>query len=242
MKIIKTDFHLYRNEQWFQFQTEVKKLIELYDAGHLDIRELFDAFLKIYNDADEALELIRKSGNTELLHSTDTKRDHTFRGFVDAVKSFQKHHDPEKQRMALQIQLILNHYGNIARLPNDEETATIYNFLQELRQSCSNQIDFLRLQEWLEDLENDNNEFQTLTTDRNDEQAAKTKLRMLAVRKEGDAAYRNIIERIEALILLNGDSQYSEFVNKLNNFLTHYNTIIAQRKGRNSAKKEEDKS
>jgi len=48
-----------------------------------------------------------------------------------------------------------------------------------------------------------------------------------------DAAYNIIINRINALIVINGDAVYATFVGELNLRIEHYNNLIAQRKGRN---------
>jgi hypothetical protein len=65
----------------------------------------------------------------------------------------------------------------------------------------------------------------------------------IEVRRECEAVYRQIVERIEALILLNGEALYADFVNELNNLIRRNNNILAARKGRGAASKEgEDKS
>jgi hypothetical protein len=234
MKITRTDFHLYRNEQWFQFFTEFKRLTGIYK--NLNIEELLIVFLVLYGKADEALEIIRKSAKTELINEADSKRDHTFRGFAGMVISFLNHFDPKKQQAAVQLEIVLNHYGNVNVLPKDEETAAIHNLLQDVKITYAAQIGLLGLNEWVEELEKDNLTFQALTADRNTEEAMRSSLRMIEVRRECDAVYRQIVERIEALILLNGEAQYADFVNELNNLVRHYNNTIAARKGRGASK------
>jgi hypothetical protein len=230
MKITRTDFHLYRNEQWFQFFTEFKRLAALYPK--LNIDELLVLFLIVYDKADVALEIIRRSDKTELIGEADRKRDHTFRGFADSVKSNLNHFNPEKRQAAVQLEIVLEHYGNVNRLPNDEETAAIYNLLQDVKTTHAPQVALLGLGEWVVELEQDNLSFQTLTEDRNTEEAMRSSLRMIEVRREGDAIYRQIVERLEALMVINGDESYTDFVHELNNLIKHYNNILASRKGR----------
>ncbi|MDR3195151.1 MAG: DUF6261 family protein [Tannerella sp.] len=230
MKITRTDFHLYRNEQWFQFYTEFKRLAEIYPD--LNIGELLTLFLVVYDKADVALEILRRSDKTELIGGADGKRDHTFRGFADAVKSYLNHFNPEKRQAGVQLEIVFNHYGNVNRLPNDEETAAIYNLLQDVKTTHAPQIELLGLGEWVEELERDNLIFQALTEERNAEEATRSSLRMIEVRREGDAIYHQIVERLEALMVVNGDEAYTGFVHELNNLIKHYNNILASRKGR----------
>jgi len=49
-----------------------------------------------------------------------------------------------------------------------------------------------------------------------------------------DKAYTTIVDRINALIIVNGARGYTAFVNELNERVDKYNLIIAQREGRNS--------
>jgi hypothetical protein len=239
MKVTKTNLHSYRNEQWFQFYTEFNRLTGIYTNLGLD--EQLALFRSLYDKADEALEIIRKSDKTELISDVDLKRDHTFRGFSGSVKALANHFDQGKQEAVRQLQIVLKHYGVVNSLPHDEETAAIHNLLQDLKTTYSPQIALLGLGEWVEELEKDNNAFQVLVADRNTEEATRCSLRMIEVRKETDALYRQIIERLEALIVINGEATYTPFVNELNNLIKHNNNTLASRQGRGVAKKDEPK-
>lgn len=57
---------------------------------------------------------------------------------------------------------------------------------------------------------------------------------MKQVRYDVDTAYRAIVDRINALIVINGESAYKNFVIEMNLRISKYKNLIAQRKGRNS--------
>jgi hypothetical protein len=243
------------NEIWFQLYTVIKDLFEDDDAAREDdepnedtgrpyspdtlgIAELFTLFLIWYDKADEALELIRKSATTEKLAEADAARDITFRGFSAAVFSAVNHFDAAKRDAARRVQVVLNHYGNLARKSYDAETAALYNILQEFTGANAGDIALLGLNDWVVQLETENKAFSALMETRYNENARKTDLRMREVRNETDRIYRQMIERIEALALINGDEAYAPFVKDLNTRLERFADIIAQRKGRNEKKKE----
>jgi len=225
-----------RNEEWFQFYTEVKELMDSYDPVSLGIAILFGRFIMLFADADTALEIIRKSITTERIADADNSRDNIFRGFADAVKSASNHFDADKRDAAKYLQNILNHYGNIARKLYDEETAAIYNFIQEVRIKPA-YLTKLELTDWIDQLEIENKAFDALLEKRYNEEAAKTTLRMKDIRTETDRCYRDMLDRIDAFILINGEDQYSDFVNELNVRVKRFKDMIAQRKGRSAAKK-----
>ena len=226
-----------RNEEWFQFNTEVKTLVEQYAPQTLEIEALFASFLSLYANADEALEIIRKSATTEQIAETDAARDTVFRGFADAVKSANNHFDTIKRAAAKRLQIVFDGYGNLARKSYDEETASIYNFLQEMNGKYANDIMTLGLNDWVMQLEADNQAFETLTKTRDNETSTKTALRMKNVRTETDRCYRDILDRLDALMLINGTLPYEAFVRNLNVRVERYSNTVAQRKGRNAAKK-----
>ncbi len=229
-----------KNEEWFQFFTEFKDLIEQYGASALDIDALFATFLALYADADEALEIIRKSPITEQLADADSRRDGIFRGFADAVKSALNHFNPAKREAAKRLHVTFDHYGNIARKPYDEETASIYNFIQDMNGANAAEIDILGLNDWVVQLEVDNKAFAALMKNRDAEGAGKTELRMKDVRTEADRCYRDILDRFDALVIVNGKDKYAPLMKELGVVVNRYNNKIAQRKGRAAKSKKED--
>jgi hypothetical protein len=127
---------------------------------------------------------------------------------------------------------VFDHYGDVVHKSYDAETATIYNFLQEVNENNANDIAVLDLSEWIRRLDVVNKAFDTLQKQRYDENAKKAKLRMADIRKETNRNYRSMLNHIDASILLNGEAQHAPFVNALSVRVEHYTNIIAQRKGR----------
>ena len=223
-----------KNEEWFQFYTEFKLLVEEYLPAALDIETLFPRFVELYSKANQGLEVVRKSTTTELLAEADNKRDNIFRGFSDAVKSAQNHFDTKKREAAQRLLSIFDHYGNITQEGYDEETSLIHIFLREMNGSRAVDISMLGLGDWVKQLEADNNAFDGFMRNRSAENPGKTNLRMKHIRAEIDRCYREILDRVDALIIVNGPSKYSGFVKELSMRADRFNNIITQRKGRNA--------
>jgi hypothetical protein len=230
MKISSLNFYKLRNEEWFQLFTEFRDLALKFNPDALNIAALWATFLTLYADADTALEIIRKSADTALMLEADRVRDQTFRGFADAVKSACNHFDPQKRTAAEQLSIPFNHFGNLAQKAPNEETASIYNLLQELNGAYANRVQILSLQDWTLRLAADNAAYEALVKDRNTEIAQRSKLRMKGVRKEVQEVYYRIVERIEATITLNGEiPPFAGFANEWNAFLKRYADVLAQR-------------
>jgi hypothetical protein len=232
MKTNKINLSNLHNEEHFQFHTEFKDSLTKELAETLQISEAFATFLIIYLQEKEALQVIRKSANTQQLADADKDRDIIFRGLVDAIKSGQNHFDENKRAAANRLMIVLDQYGNIARKPYNEETAAINKLEVEASTNYAADVTMLNISDWFTELGSRNKKFDTLMKSRYSEEAVKTLNRMRGVRIEIDNVYRSITSRLDALMLINGTTKYEAFVRELNARVDKYNNIIAQRKGR----------
>jgi hypothetical protein len=237
MKIKSTDLTKMHNDEHFQFLTEVKDLLAQY-SGALTGTTLGAQFTECFTNEDTALRKIVKNINTENLELADMARDNTFQGLAASVKAALKHYNPQVVAAAKRLQIVFDTYGNIHNLPKNKETSAVYNLLQELTGNYAHDVKTLGIEGWVQQLETDNTAFESLVKQRNNEQAAASQLVMKECRAAINRVYYDIVERINALMLINGDEAYLEFVNKLNNFIDRYNNTMAQRVGRQSAKQE----
>jgi len=240
MKINRFRVESLRHEEWFQFYTEFKKLVEQYDADELDIVALFMVFVGLYADADEAIEFIRKSATTEQIAQADTTRDRFITGLFSAYKSALDHYEQSMRDAAKKTSAIFDHYSKINRLGYEQQTGTIYNFIQDLNDKYPNEMNILNFKGWLDAIEDANKRFSELVDERYTEGAGKTYLRMVNVRVETDRCYRDMLDRLDALMLINGEEKYAPFVKELNTRTERFENLLAQRQGKNNAKKDKE--
>ncbi|MDR2626883.1 MAG: DUF6261 family protein, partial [Dysgonamonadaceae bacterium] len=97
---------------------------------------------------------------------------------------------------------------------------------------CAADIAVLNAQEWIDDLAAANQAFDDLMNQRFDAAAGRETINLYNTRKEIDLVYTAITERINASILLNGEADYADFVNKLNERIAYYKHTVSVRKGR----------
>ncbi|MDR1865708.1 MAG: DUF6261 family protein [Bacteroidales bacterium] len=240
MKIKKIKLSSLRNKEWFSFFTEFKSHVEDENAGTLNIGELFAVFLSLYADANTSMEKIRKSGITDAMVECDRRRDRAFRGFANAVLSAQTHYEEPMRAAALHLDILLDHYGNLAQKPINEETAGVAKFVQELHGEYAPDVATLNLQGWITELENANNHFAALVKERTNEAAGKTELKLMEVRKKTDSCYFSMVSRIEATMLLNGNDALGVFVKKINITIDRYNNLLNRRSGQGKQEETED--
>jgi murein L,D-transpeptidase YcbB/YkuD len=227
-----------RNEVHAEYHTDVIALFTVYSPASQGIVPQYDPYKAAYDDEIAALDIILKSEFTDEIKEYDLVRDKTFRGFSDAVKAFTNHFNKEKREAGERVNNILAHYGNIAAHTIDAETAAIDDLLRELRLDGHVQdVTALGLTEWVDQLEIENNEFKTLMYNRYNELAARTALRMKTTRKATDSAFRHLLNQLDALVLVNGETDYIAFITALNVISERYKNILAQQAGMRAKQK-----
>jgi hypothetical protein len=232
MKIKRIKLDKLRNEEWFNFFTEFQKLVTQATPEALDIEALFSVFVTLYSQADALLEVLRKSSYTSDIVRLDSVRDSTYRGLSEAILSALHHYSDTHSAAAERLQPLLEHYGNLSVKSYNEETAGIYNFLQELRGTFAPQVATLALEGWVDELERNNRAFEAAILARNVEGAGKaTDVTLLDIRRKTNRCYLDIVERIEAKILLQGEANYSAFVKTLNTNIERYAIALNRRQG-----------
>ncbi|MDR1895615.1 MAG: DUF6261 family protein [Prevotellaceae bacterium] len=239
MEIIKFRVAHLRNEEHFQLMTEFKKLLEAIGALVLNIEQLFAVFLVLFGKEDRAVEVFRKNDLTDDISAADALRDSIYKGFTLLVETHQYSPAPEKVEAAGNIRTVIDHYGDFRNKSYNEETASINNFVQDINARCADDINTLNAAEWIANLSASNQTFENLMTQRFDQEAGQEYINLRETRKEIDKVYNQIIDYINASIIVNGEAAYVDFVNKLNERISYYKNTLAQRKGR-AAKKNEN--
>jgi len=232
MKVEKLNSVNLRNDEHFQFVTEFRDAVNRFGVAALKCETLFDGFLALYAQEDEALKKIMKSAITAEIQQADKYRDKIFRGMVDASKSALNHFRPDVQAAARRLKIVFDTYGNLAQKPLNEQTSGVYNILQDLNGKYAADARTAGLTDWVRELEAANEAFAQLVKDRYEESAMKTDLVLKQVRAKVDEQYRAITARIEALTVVEGDANYSEFVRYLNVIIAKYAAAMAQRAGK----------
>lgn len=232
MEIASLNLHNQRNAGHYTFLTDFNDFVIKYTPQALGIVDAYEAFKLKYQDEIEAYKAITKSATTDDIANADHDRDITLRSSTNLAHTALNHFDVNVRNAAKIVNVIFDQYGNLAPLPYDEETGDIENLIKDLRTKAGAEIVTVGLVPWINVLEGQNVAFKTLEASRNSEEANRTELRMKQVRFEIDAAYRKIVKRVNALIEVNGEAAYTEFVKELNVRIGRAQDAVAQSKAR----------
>ena len=229
---------LLRNDEHFQFHTEVIREINLLGADLLGITSQFNTYVALFRKEDDALKKIVKSIYTNEIHDENIKRGDTFLGMVEINKAALRHFNEDVKTSAKNLKVVFDTYGNVTRKPLNEETSAITNLLQDLRGRFAADVAKVGIGAWVNELERLNISVAALIVERYNEANQKSDIVMKTARANVNDAYRAITKRVEALRLLNEEEPiYGEFIHKLNVIVEKYKNILAVRTGKAAAKK-----
>lgn len=239
-EILRFNSHPMRNEEYFQHKLEIIDAMDRSGIKLNPIKRIVDPFKAMVEEIDNALELIRKSGYTEQINNQDNVRDSITRGFIDVVTGYTNHFDSEMREYARILKIITDHYKGINQQSISSQTASTINMLQDLR-AKSDLLDDLGLTEWVDKIEDENDNVAELMMARFEEGASLPAERMKELRPECEKLLEDLYKAIEVYsVTYFEERSYSNCIELINVINKKYMNVIAQRKGIAEAGKEEE--
>lgn len=237
--IIRFRYENLRNETHVELHTTFNALVTRFNPETLGIARLYDEYKPLFDDEKTMLDFIRKSRLTAGIGARDRVRNSLHRGFADNIKSHRRHFDADKREAARKLDMIVKHYGDIPHKGLDEKTAAMADLYDELRKPEHFEwITLLGLAEWLEQLALANDAVAEIMRARYAELSQRPAIHMRSVRREIDWLFRQILDRLESLILVGEEDVDSAFLASLNAMMERYKDILAQETGRRQKKKD----
>ena len=233
MKIQSTGLTRLLNNQHLTFHREFEALITEKNATTLDVATAFTAYQAAIEAEDAAMMKVVKSAITDEKEAADMRRDELLTGSFELIRVTTKHFDATKCAAAKRLAALLSTYQGSDRAEYNDETSRIRNYIQELRsEKYTADATAIGLTEWIEPLEEANEACATLADQYNTEQRDKNAAgKVRTLRLATDKAYRALVERINALTLLNGDEKYADLITRWNTRIDAYRNAISRRLG-----------
>lgn len=231
-QILTFDTHSLRNDEHAQFHSDVHKLIILQTAIKLGIVILLPVYETALTAEEAAMQVETGSAYTKTIIESDAYRDQLIHGLDLLIESGQYHYNLDVQESARKAKRIWDQYGDLRKLPYNEESSAITNRNKELNNNYASDIATINATEWLSKLDEANNEFINHFGSRANEEAARISGDVRAARNLVDPAFNVIVRQINALVVVNGEANYAEFIDQVNYYIGYYKNAIAARRGR----------
>lgn len=232
LKIILAPLSRMRNGQHLHLMIEMIRLILEETSEKLGISSLFPTFQSAVATENIAVEVERGSGITEKIDDLVIQREKFYGGFNHLIENGLVHFDPAKVDAAKRVSRVVDKYANILRKTRAEKFVDFNNLTLEL-QNPENGADVLLLgaQDWVMKVFVLNAEGLKLNGLRIKETGARPDGNVGKVRKETDISYNAIVNKINALVLVNGEDNYRSFITQLNGVIDSLKITMAQQQG-----------
>ena len=221
-----------QNDEHHKFHFDIKNLVDKETAEKLKIKPLFLSYLTALEAEDAAIKVEQGSLETTTITEADEYRDVLERGFYKFIESQTMSFDPAIRTAAEHILRKLDQYGDLRYLPYNKETDNIRNRNAELRTNYAADLTTAQANEWIAKIDEANEKFDSHFGSRANELAARLSGNVRNARIAVDPAYQAIVNQINALVLVEGEANYAEFIDRVNYYINYYKTGIAARRGR----------
>jgi hypothetical protein len=227
-----------RNNEHFQFMTDVDQLITTFQPSELAIETLYPAFKSALTSQDAAMRVEIGSIKSKSIEELDKLRDKTWNAISLRIKATQLSPLDNEAESAEVIRRIIDLYGDIRTKSYNEESAGISNLVADLQKpENTDHINRVGIQRWVMELKKQNDDFQSVFNERNSELASRESGDVRAIRLQIDPLYEKIAERINATIVMElAKPAAFSFINELNEKIAYYKTTLVAR----VARKKED--
>lgn len=173
----------------------------------------YNAFKSALDYEDAAIKIARASEYSDQILKEDTKRDRLYNNGKATVEMWVA---LGIEPMATAAQAVLKEYNNYkvnTTAQYDQETGLMLNFLQPFETAAMKEkLQTLGLTAVFEQMKIANEAVRSLISQRGDERAANAAFDIKKARQATDAAYDKLVERINALQVLDETGKYNAFI------------------------------
>lgn len=220
-----------------QEETETPSVVSVLSTVDSVLKTKVDEFITSYDAFDDALKASSTNPATATATATDNARDAAWRGANNYLTAMCDHPTAEVAANAAEAKSLFDKYGDPTKLAQTEGSGILHNLLQDLEAFDSTKRTSLALDVWIADLQTKEEAFLAAAAERTEADAARQVGIVKTTRTAAEAAYRSLVDTLNALAMINGDTAYATFIDHVNAMIERQKAISKARSTR--AKKED---
>ncbi|WP_459187389.1 DUF6261 family protein [Parabacteroides sp. APC149_11_2_Y6] len=223
-----------RNNEWLAAGRAIELQIQIAGAAVLGVTAPFENYKRALQAYDDSLVKLTKSALTVEMAAADKKRDSLQSAILDQIRTFANHFDAGKQTAARRLVPFADKYKNTTQLSFNDQTGMTENFIQAAgADTMKADFETLGLIAWIGELKIANARCAALSDARRVESGLRnTPQKSEETRPAFYAAYDALVEALNALALVNGDSKYLELFTWWNAMIDEYRVSVSLRLGK----------
>lgn len=185
---------------------------------------------------DECLKLSQKLFTTDQIKELDKTRDKLYQGYKTIVETYLEFTLKAETEAAKYLNQHIIDYGIDPRDNRQRESGLLLNFTADLQGKYADYVQTLHLTDYVAQIKLYNDQLIEATSTRTKERSQMTTGALAEARVQTDAAYRSLMEMVNALALVEGDAPYAAYIDYMNALIKEYKqTVLNQPTGGSSS-------
>ena len=190
---------------------------------------------------DDALALSKANLLSKEIKAIDTERDKHYKALRKAIKFFLSHPDAEQVKAAQRLERLLKDYNIDPKMQLDRETGLLLNLISDLETKSAADVTALALTPVVQAMKQANDKLREVTRARANDRAVQIVGQLKQAQHASDEAYRALVQKVNALAVIEGEADYADFISKMNEQVKHYKQeVLPKAKKKGDGKKPSD--
>ena len=195
-----------------------------------------NAFEAAYQAFDVALE--SSTADSAEAKAYEELRDRLWRSNNAYIKAMTAHPNPELAAIAERVKAEFDKYGDVTNLPVVQESGALHNLIQDIQAIPAQDRSKIHYEEWFNALDTAENNYLAAVAARTDVRSEKEVGAVKRTRIEAEAAYTHLVDVVNLLAKLEGDTAYLPFINRMNVLIAEQKATLKARQTRAAKAKE----
>lgn len=222
----------YRNAEYIQYMKDVLALLEPHNVKELNISQQKAALNTAVIELRTVFKQAQSSSLTPEIVALDERRDKAIVGLRTMTQGFSYHFDPNIAEAATLLNgNIASHGNNISRMGYQEKTAILDSIMEDWKSKAAlpTAVNTLGIANWLQELEESNQQFATMYLERVGESAQSPTITVSDLRNQTTEAYRTLVSHIHAHATLSSTETHASILNEISILAGQYNQVVDNR-------------
>ena len=171
---------------------------------------------------DDALALSKANLLSKEIKAIDAERDKHYKALRKAITFFLNHPDAELVKAAARLEQLLKDYNINPVMQLDRETGLLLNLIGDLETKSAADVTALALTPVVQAMKQANDKLREVTRARANDRAVQIVGQLKQAQHASDEAYRTLVQKVNALAVVEGEADYADFISKMNEQVKHY--------------------
>ena len=190
---------------------------------------------------DDALALSKANLLSKEIKAIDAERDKHYKALRKAITFFLNHPDAELVKAAARLEQLLKDYNINPAMQLDRETGLLLNLISDLETKSAADVTALALTPVVQAMKQANDKLREVTRARANDRAVQIVGQLKQAQHASDEAYRTLVQKVNALAVVEGEADYADFISKMNEQVKHYKQeVLPKAKKKGDGKKPSD--